>query len=93
MASLLLTNGRFLTPHRFLPDGAVLFSKTQSFGKIAKESGRDRKSIETAVKNLAALIDLPLRPPSPPGRPKGSKAYKRGRPKDVPTIAEISASP
>jgi hypothetical protein len=63
----------------------------QSYGRIARGSGRERKSIETAVKRLAGLIELPLRSPSPPGRPKGSRDQRDRRRPGIPTIAEKAA--
>lgn len=50
----------------------------ESYGRIAA-GHHDRKSVEDAVKRAAALIGLDLRPPSAPGRPRGSKSvsYRR----------------
>lgn len=41
-----------------------------SYHRIATIAGRDRKTVEEAVKGASALLHLPLRPPGKGGRPK-----------------------
>ena len=47
--------------------------KGNSFNQIAKAYRRERKTVEEAVKGLAAFIELPLRTPGKGGRPVGKK--------------------
>ena len=42
----------------------------RSYREIAEEACRDRKTIADAVRDIAALIELPLRPTGRPGRPR-----------------------
>lgn len=60
--------------------------KRLSFGRIARDNYRGRKTVEDGVKKFASLIGLPLRSPTKGGRPR------MGPPKRESLPASISGS-
>jgi hypothetical protein len=73
-------SGGIVAPDRINPKHVEWFVQFQVHGvpydRIAKAESADRQDVKRAIRDLALLLQLKLRP-APPGRPKG----RGGRPK------------